>query len=147
VALAVAAGSQQRRGMHRLSTALFLLAAIVNLVPGIGVQSGARLESLYGVALEDPALVILMRHRAVLLAIVGGVLAAAAFRPALRPAAVAAGLVSMLSFVALAVGAGAGPALQRIAIVDVAASIALVAAARVGGVRKPPAGRGGIGPS
>ena len=119
--------------MRVLSTVLFLLVAAVNLLPVAGVLSKARLEGLYGVPIPDADLEILLRHRAVLFAIVGGLLVAAAFHPPLRPAAVAAGLASMLSFVALAfwVG-GSNAALRRVALVDVAASLALVAAAWLG---------------
>ena len=127
--------------MKALSTVLFLVVALVNLTPGLGVLSAQRLEVLYGVALADPDLVILMRHRAVLLAIVGGLLAAAAFQPQLRTAAVVAGLVSMLSFVALAASAGGGsPPLRTVAIIDVVATLALVVAAVLDGVRKAPVG-------
>lgn len=125
--------------MQHLSTLLFLGVGIVNLLPGVGVLSAQRLEALYGVSLADPNLAILMRHRAVLLAIVGGLLVLAAFQPQLRAAAVVAGLVSMLSFVALAAGAGAAsPALRAVLSVDVAAALALVAAALLDGVRKAP---------
>jgi len=125
--------------MKLLITVLFLGVALVNLAPGFGVLSAQRLERFYGVALADSDLVLLMRHRAVLLAIVGALLAAAAFQPPLRPAAVVAGLVSMLSFVALAAGAGgAGPALRTVAIVDVVAALVLVVAAVLDGVRKAP---------
>lgn len=124
--------------MRLAATALYLVAAVVNLAPGIGVLSNARLATLYGVAVNDPNLAILMRHRAVLLAIVGGLLAFAALHPPLRPAATVAGLVSMLSFVVVlyAVG-GYNAQLGRVAVIDVVASIALVAAAGVDYFARP----------
>ena len=71
-----------------------------------------------------------MRHRAILFGIVGGLLLAAAFHPALRTAAVAAGLTSMLSFVVIAMlQGGANPQIDRVVWVDVVASAALIAAA------------------
>ena len=116
--------------MRTLATALLLLAALANLLPVLGVLSKARLESLYGVLLQDPNLAILMRHRAVLFAIVGGLLGVAAFHPPLRTFAIAAGLVSMLSFVAIAGLVGDyNPQLRRVVLVDVIASLGLVAAA------------------
>ncbi len=57
--------------MKILTNALFLIAAFVNLAPVSGVLSADVLEGLYGITLEDPNLVILMRHRAVLFGIVG----------------------------------------------------------------------------
>jgi hypothetical protein len=115
--------------MRGLTTALFLVVALINLVPGIGVLSASRLESLYGVPMPEANLVILMRHRAVMLAIVGALLAYAALRPPLRPIAVAAGLVSMLSFVAIAFLGEPNPLLQRVAWVDIVGSVLLVGAA------------------
>lgn len=116
--------------MRTFATALLLLAAVANLLPVLGVLSAARLESLYGVLLQDPNLAILLRHRAVLFAIVGGLLGVAAFHPPLRSFAITAGLVSMLSFVALAGLTGDyNPQLRRVVLVDVIASLGLVAAA------------------
>jgi hypothetical protein len=73
--------------MRVLSTVLILLASLVNLAPVTGALSAERMQALYGVALPDENLVILMRHRAILFGIVGGLLAVAAFHPPLRPAA------------------------------------------------------------
>lgn len=108
---------------------LFAVVALVNLAPLVGVLSAARLEALYGVSVASADLEILLRHRAVLFGIVGGLLLAATVRPALRSLAAAAGLVSMLSFVVVTwlVG-GYGEALERIVFVDLAASTALVGA-------------------
>jgi hypothetical protein len=116
--------------MRTLATLLLVAVAVVNLLPGVGVLSASHLTSLYGIELEGADLVILMRHRAVLLAIVGGVLAASAFHRPLRPVAIAVGLASMLSFVAIALSVGAANApLRRILAIDVVASGLLVAAA------------------
>jgi hypothetical protein len=116
--------------MRAILTALILGAGVVNLLPAIGVLSAGRLQSLYGVVIEDPNLAILMRHRAVLFAIVGALLVASAFHPALRPVAFAAGFVSMGSFVALALLVGDyNPALRRIVLIDVVASLGLLIAA------------------
>ena len=87
--------------MQVLTKTLFLIAAAVNLVPVSGVLSADNLAMLYGVAFEDPNLIILMRHRAVLFGIVGALLVASAFRPSLRPLGLAVGLVSMLVGVSL----------------------------------------------
>jgi hypothetical protein len=116
--------------MRALVTVLLLLAAAANLLPVLGALSTARLEALYGVVIQDTNLAILMRHRAVLFGIVGSLLAVAAFHAPVRPLAIPAGLVSMLAFVAIAGSVGDyNPLLRRLVIVDVAASVALVAAA------------------
>lgn len=115
--------------MEILSIVLFLGASVINLLPISGVLSADRLATLYAVSFEDPNSVILMRHRAVLLGLIGALLAAAAFHPPLRPTAVVLGLVSMLSFVLIArlVG-GYNAELRRVALADVIGSVLLVGA-------------------
>lgn len=116
--------------MSALSTVLLLVVGLVNFLPVVGVVSAARLQSLYGVVVEDPNLLILMRHRAVLFGIVGGVILASGFFVSLRPLALAAGLSSMVSFVLLAWQTGTHNAeLRRVVRIDVVASLALVTSA------------------
>ncbi len=112
------------------SALLIVLAGLVNLLPVSGVLSAKRLQALYGVVLEDTNLLILMRHRAILFGIVGGLLLASAFHLPLRRVGLSIGLISMLSFVLIAglVG-GYNAELQRIIVFDLAASVALVCSA------------------
>jgi hypothetical protein len=113
-----------------LSTTLILVAAVINIMPVAGLASGERLRSLYGIAFDETNLLILMRHRAVLFGIVGGLLVASAFHLPLRPVAFAVGLISMLSFVLIAWLAGTHNAeLRRIVMADLVGSFALVGAA------------------
>jgi hypothetical protein len=113
--------------MQTLSTILILIATLVNLAPVSGVLSAARLESLYGLPFEGPDLILLMCHRAFLFGIVGSLLWVSAFHPSLRDLAVACGLASMLSFVALAlVGGEISPALHRIVVIDSVTSALLI---------------------
>lgn len=116
--------------MQALVTGLILVAALVHLPPVSGALSAARLEALYGLRLEEPNLLVLMRHRAVLFGIIGCLLIASALHTPLRPVGFVVGLVSMLSFVAIAFQEGGyNAALQRVVLVDVVASAALLAAA------------------
>ncbi len=109
-----------------LVSGLYLLVALVNALPVVGVISGDRLRAMYGVELSSPDLVLLMRHRAVLFGIVAALLAMASVQPELRVVAAGAGFVSMLSFVGLAGLSGpVGRPLRRVVIIDVAASIVL----------------------
>ena len=115
--------------MQIASKVLVLFAAAVNLAPVAGAVSPARLQMLYAVELSDPNLLILLHHRAILFALIGGMLFVSAFVTRLRAVAVFAGLVSMLSFVAVALAVGDyNASLRRVLLVDVAASAALVAA-------------------
>src|SRR4051812_48381749 len=89
-------------GVEIAAVAILLVTGLVNALPMVGVAGAGRLARLYGVPITDPGLLVLMRHRAVLLGLLGVALVGAAFVPSLRLPAMVAGLVSMLAFVALA---------------------------------------------
>ena len=113
----------------RVITALIVLAGGINFLPVIGVLSAARIESLYGVDASDPALEILLRHRAVLFGLVGGFMIVAAFKKALHSAAIAGGFIAMLSFLTLYYFGDEQPqALASIAYADIVGVISLSAA-------------------
>lgn len=112
--------------MRVAAALLFALVGIVNLVPVAGALSPERVQGLYGVAFQGPDLALLLRHRALLFAVVGGLLMVAAFQPRWRAAAALAGAFSMLSFVVLAWIIGNVTAeLRRVAMIDVVASVLL----------------------
>jgi hypothetical protein len=115
--------------MRHFSTGLFLVAAAINLAPAAGAVLPERMAALYGLAIDDPNLEILMRHRAVLFGIVGSLLVAAAFHRPLRAVGYVAGFTSMLSFLLIAwlVG-GYSEQIQRVVIVDLAGIAALAGA-------------------
>ena len=115
-----------------LSTALLIFAALVNLAPVSGVLSADRLQGFYGVAFEDDNLLVLMRHRALLFGVVGGILAASVFHSPLRPIGLVVGLFSMLSFVLVTwLADNYNAELGRIAIIDLVASVALAGSALI----------------
>jgi hypothetical protein len=115
-----------------LSTSLICVVSLINLAPMVGAVSSKRLQALYGIAFEEPNLVVLMRHRAILLGIVGALLAVSAFFVPLRPAAYAAGFTSMLSFVLIAWRTGGyNKELRRVVLADLVASAALLVAALI----------------
>jgi hypothetical protein len=113
------------------------VAALIHLLPVSGVLGADRLRALYDVVVNGPDLAILMRHRAVLFAIVGGLLAAAVIRAHLRATALAAGFLSVVSFLALAVTSPHNAALGRVVVADVVALLALVIAAALHRGRAP----------
>lgn len=115
--------------MGRVITALLILVGIVHLLPLSGVLGAERLATLYGVAIEDPGLEILMRHRAAMFGLLGAFLVYAAFKPALQTLAIGAGLVSTVSFIAIAWSVGDyNGAIHKVVIADIMAVVALVAA-------------------
>jgi hypothetical protein len=112
-----------------ISIAFFALA-VVHLLPVGPVFDPRALVRLYGVAPHDAALLALLRHRAVLLAIVGVLCLWAAFAPGPRPAALLAATINIASFIVMYAlyGAPTGP-LRTIALVDALAIAPLAVAA------------------
>jgi hypothetical protein len=106
-----------------------VLAGIINLLPVVGMAGAAWLRSLYGLEIRSLDLEILLRHRAVLFGIVGGLLLVAAFRPGLRDVAVLVAGASMMSFIVIALLVGGyGPAIRKVVVVDIVGLLALVPA-------------------
>ena len=104
-----------------IAVLLTLVGAILAL-PVAGVVDAAALTRLYGIAFDDPDLVILMRHRAVLLGLIGAFVICAAFKPALRVPAFVAASVAIGAFLWIALSAGGyNAALRTVVIADVVA--------------------------
>ncbi len=79
----------------------FGLVGLINLVPIIGVSGATGLAALYGIDVSDPALLVLLQHRAVMLGIVGASLMIAAWHAPWRSLAGLAGLTSMMSYIGI----------------------------------------------
>lgn len=105
--------------MNYLISGILIVVGIINILPVIGVISGAQLAALYGAMPDHPDMLILLRHRAVLFGLLGAFILAASVRSALQLWACVAGLVSMLSFIVIAGTTGNfGPELERIVMID-----------------------------
>ena len=85
----------------RLVTGLFLIAGLINFAPLVGVLSDTLIASAYGIEVANRELSLLLRHRALLFGIIGGLLLTAAFRPTIRPVATVCGFASMIGFALL----------------------------------------------
>ena len=108
----------------------FLIVAAIHLIPLIGVLGSEKLNQLYGLSIADPNIEILMRHRAVLFGILGCLFGTAAFKRLLRPYALLAGFLSVVSFLVLTrIISDYGEGIQKIVIADYVALVALVLAA------------------
>jgi hypothetical protein len=111
-----------------VAAAIYAAVGLVHLAPGLAFFAPAMITRLYGAG-ADGAVLLMLRHRAALLGCVGIVLLIAAAAPAWRPAATLVGCLSMASYLALWLGAGADrKSLQTIALVDGVALPALLAA-------------------
>lgn len=115
--------------MEKVISGLLVLVGIIHLLPVAGVLGVERLAVLYGISINEPNLEILMRHRAVLFGLLGLILVYAAFQPSLQSLAIIAGLVSVVSFIAIAWSVGGfNESVRKVIIVDVVAIAALVVA-------------------
>lgn len=113
--------------MRHIVTLMLLVVAAIHLLPLAGVLGAEQLGKLYGVALNDPSLTLLMRHRAILFGMLGMLLAVAAFVPALQPLAFIGGFISVFSFLLLAWLTGdTNPQVSRVVRADVIAGVCLV---------------------
>jgi hypothetical protein len=100
---------------------------LVNVFPVIAAFNPNLLNSLYGVDVSDPNLLILLQHRAVLFGIMGGFMIMAAFDSALHNAAFVMGMVSMLAYVVIAwIIRDYNAAIQRVIMIDLVASAVLL---------------------
>lgn len=115
----------------RYFVALCLVGAgAIHLLPLAGVLGAERLAVLYGITTPEPNLELLLRHRAVLFGLVGGLLVGSALHPPLRRLALGAGFVSAASFLLLAgLVPGINAQLSRVVRADILALALLVGAA------------------
>ncbi len=116
--------------MQKIVSALLAVVAVIHLLPLSGALGPQRLQALYGLAFDEPNLLILMQHRAVLFGLLGAFLLWAAFRPALIPLALGAGFVSVLAFLGFALSSpGHNAQIARVVLADWLALACLVVAA------------------
>ncbi|MBD8527348.1 phosphopantetheine adenylyltransferase [Pseudomarimonas arenosa] len=78
-----------------------LVAALIHLAPLAAVAGASMLSRMYGVVTEDPSLLLLLQHRALLFGLLGSLSLAAMWRVELRSPALLAALVSMSGFLLL----------------------------------------------
>ena len=83
-----------------ISSILFILA-VIHLLPVAGVLGSDSLTRLYGIYVSDSNTQILLRHRAVLFAIIGLFLLLSVFKSEYQPIAICMGLISVASFLLL----------------------------------------------
>jgi hypothetical protein len=114
--------------MKYVSVVALLVAGLIHLLPLPGVMGASTLTRLYGIEVTDPNTAILLQHRALLFGVLGVLMLAAIALPWLRVTALAVALFSAATFivVAMAVG-GYSPAIGRVVVADVVASVLLAA--------------------
>jgi hypothetical protein len=110
--------------------ACLVSVGVVHLLPLAGVAGPRQLDDLYGIGTVSGDVDVLLRHRAVLLGLVGVILVVAAFVRSLRVTATAVGVVSTASFIVVAMlGDTSTSELHRVVVIDIAAMGMLTVAA------------------
>jgi hypothetical protein len=110
-----------------LVPASLIVVGVIHLIPFSGALGVGRLNSLYGIRIADPDLLILMRHRAVLFGLLGLFCIYAAIKPPLQFIALTAGAISVGSFLYLAYATGGyNEELRRVFVADLVAAVFLV---------------------
>ena len=113
--------------MERIITGILFLVGAINFYPVVGVLSAKMLSNLYLIDVQSNDLLILLKHRAILFALLGGFLIYSAFKPELQWLAITMGLVSMLSFIVIAFLVGDyGVGIRKVIIADVIAMVGLL---------------------
>jgi hypothetical protein len=108
--------------MRYLVSTMLVAVGVIHLLPVLGALGADRLATLYGLAVDDPNLAILLRHRAILFGLLGLFLVLAAFKPALQRLAFLGGFVSVASFLGIAWQVGNyNPQVGRVVIADLVA--------------------------
>jgi hypothetical protein len=114
--------------MKYVSIVTLLVAGLIHLLPVPGVMGVGSLSRLYGVEVNDPNTAILLQHRALLFGVLGVLLLSAIALPWLRVTALTVALFSAASFIVVATAVGGyNPAIARVVVADVVASVLLAA--------------------
>jgi len=113
--------------MDTVVSVILVVTAIVHFLPVLGVGGEKQLQSLYGITLSDPNLVVMMRHRAVLFGLIGVFLLYSAFQPDLFKVGLGAGMVSVSAFIWLFLTAPeCNSHMRKVAIIDTFVLIGLI---------------------
>jgi len=111
----------------KIAAVILFIVGTINLLPVIVFFDATKTARLYGLPIEGESLTILMRHRAVLLGLVGLALIAAAIKPEFRVLAIALALISKLAFIFLTFTASDYTAeIRQVALIDVGAIVLLL---------------------
>lgn len=119
--------------MENLFTVLLILVGLINFAPLVGILSANKLNSAYGLSLqnknEDQNLVVLLRHRALLFGIVGGFILYSAWASQYQTAALIMAAVSMLGYLLILWQEGGYNAqLKKVGVIDIIGLLLLAAA-------------------
>ncbi len=115
--------------MEHASRILLFIAGIINLLPSILAFLPSKISKSYGIEVPNINYELLLRHRAVLFGIIGGLLIYSAITRKYFELSVLVGFISMVSFIALYFLAGkeVNAELTKVMKIDIIGIVALSA--------------------
>lgn len=112
--------------LDKIASIILVLVGIINILPIMVFFSPKQTERLYGLTLEGETLEILIRHRGVLLSIVGIALIVVAAKPEFRMFAISLAFISKIVFIFLTLTTNNyATQLKQVALIDVGAMVLL----------------------
>ena len=104
------------------------IAGIINIVPSVLAFLPNKISNSYGIEVPNSNYELLLRHRAILLGIIGGVMIYAAITKMNYSLAVSIGFISMISFIILftLMGEAINPELHKVMKMDILGMIILL---------------------
>ena len=105
------------------------IAGMINFIPSILAFLPSKIADSYGIELIDQNYELILRHRAVMLGIIGGIMICAAATKKFYNLSVVIGLISMVSFILFAylVNGEINGELNKVLKMDVIATVILLA--------------------
>jgi hypothetical protein len=115
--------------LDKIVSIIFFIVGIINLFPVVVFFSSAQTVKLYGTQIEGDSLIVLMRHRGILLGLIGLALIFAAVKPDVRIPVLIAAFISKIAFIYLVTTSVTfTPEIKQVAIIDVIAIVLLIVA-------------------
>lgn len=115
--------------IDKIVSVILVIVGIINFFPVIVFFDSSKTLKLYGLPIEGENLTILMRHRGVLLAIIGIALITAALKSEYIILAISLALISKFAFIFLMFTAtNVSPEIRQVGSIDIGAIILLLAA-------------------
>jgi len=114
--------------METIFRICLFIAGVINIIPSLIAFLPDKISSSYGIEVPDANYELLLRHRAVLFGIIGGVIIYAAITKKYYSLAITIGLISMISFIVLLkLSSGAiNPELMKVMKIDIIGIIILL---------------------
>jgi heme A synthase len=104
------------------------IAGVINLLPSILAFLPDKISKSYGIDVPNANYELLLRHRAILFALIGGLMIFSAVTKKYYEISTLVGLVSMVSFVLLyfLIGKGINAELNKVMFIDIVAIVILL---------------------